>query len=227
MLDEKAETRREAEEIVTTGDESPDAGACKGWVEWCRCVAYDSFIAPLASSRNPPWYDARAVSIGLIVGFGIPVGAQFIALGLLRSLFRFNLITALAFSFVSNPFTMIPVYYGYYRFGAFVLGRNVTMDFSVFQQLLHPISNSAYFWDAVAAFANLGKEFLMSWGTAALILSVVFGIIGYVATYEIQQARCIRKAKKMGLEYEKFLEDLEEKFDRSQCSLPTSTRRNH
>ncbi len=221
MLEPKAETTREANESTAGADRGTESTAPKGWVEWCRCMAYDSLVAPLVSSRHPPWYDARGVSIGLVVGFGVPVGAQFIALGFLRSFLRFNLIIALGFSFVSNPLNMIPVYYGYYCLGAFILGKNTAMDFSVFRKLMHPISEYAYFWEATAAFANLGKEFLASWIVAAIILSVAFGIIGYLVTYKIQQIRCIRKAKKMGLEYEKFVQDLEERFRQTECSFPT------
>jgi hypothetical protein len=220
MLEQKAESIRKSNDGVAGADEGTGPTASKGWIEWCRCMAYDMFVAPLVSSRHPPWYDARGVSIGLIVGLGVPVGAQFITLGVLRSFLRFNLIIALGFSFVSNPFTMIPVYYGYYCLGAFVLGKSVAMDFSVFRKLLHPISNSTYFWEGMAAFANLSKEMLASWIVAAIILSVISGVTGYVVTHKIQKARCIRKAKKMGLEYEKFLQDLEEQFRQSQCSLP-------
>ena len=34
------------------------------------------FLAPLLSSSNPPWFDARGIAAGLAIGFGIPVGAR-------------------------------------------------------------------------------------------------------------------------------------------------------
>lgn len=209
MLEEKVEFIREAEESASGTPGGAGPVAPKGWVNWLRCKMYDVVVAPLMSSHHPPWYDARGASLGLVVGFAVPVGGQIIALGFLRSFFRFNLIIAVGFSLVSNPFNMIPLYYGYYCLGEFVLGRNVSMDLSVFQKLMHPISESTYFWEAMAAFGNLGKEFLTAWIVAAIILSVTSGIIGYVVTHRIQKARCIRKARKMGLEYEKLLQDLE------------------
>jgi len=221
MLEQKVEIIQKTDEGTAGAPKGAESTASKGWVEWFRCMAYDTFIAPLVSSLHPPWYDARGVSIGLVVGFAVPVGAQFVALAFLRSFLQFNLIIALGFSFVSNPFNMIPLYYGYYCLGAFVLGKNVAMDLSVFQKLMHPISESTYFWEAMAAFANLSKEFLTAWIVAAIILSVTSGIIGYVVTHRIQEARCTRKARKMGLEYEKFLQDLEEKFRQGEGSLPT------
>ncbi|MFH1115389.1 MAG: DUF2062 domain-containing protein [Pseudomonadota bacterium] len=223
MLEQKVEISEDTIHAAASADVSIGSTARKGWIERIRRMVYDSFITPLVSSRNPPWYDARAVSLGLVVGFAVPVGAQFIALGFLRSFLRFNFIVALGFSLVSNPFNMIPLYYGYYLLGAFVLGRNGTMDFSVFQKLMHPITDSTYFWEATVAFANLSMDFLVCWGVAALILSVTFGILGYMATYKIQQVRCSRKARKMGLKYEKFLQDLEDKLNRSPCSLPTGS----
>jgi uncharacterized protein len=210
MMEQDVESIPKAKESTAGAHEGAESPAYDGWVDWCRGTIRNSLVVPLIASRHPPWYDARGVSLGLAVGFGVPLGAQFIVLGLLRSLYRFNLIIALAFSFVSNPLTMIPVYYGYYRLGAFVLGKTTAMDFSVFRRLMSPISDSAYSWEATAAFANLGKDLLTTWIVAAIFLSVTFGIIGYAVTYKIQQMRCIRKARKMGLKYEEFLQDLEE-----------------
>lgn len=188
-----------------------------GAVDWCRKKAYDTFVAPLVFSRLPPWYDARGVSLGLIIGFGVPVGAQIVALGLLRSVSRFNFLIAIAFSFVCNPLNMIPLYYGYYRLGAYVMGCETGMDFAVFSMLMNPVTDSTYFWEAAAAFADLGTETLLAWFIAALILSVVFGILGYVVTFKIQHARCARRAAKMGIEYGKFLQQLEDQCCADEC----------
>ena len=217
---------------VESSNRTPDGSSANGAkappggvLEWCRCMAYDTFVAPLIFSRHPPWYDARGVSIGLAVGFGIPVGAQVITLGLVRSVYRFNFLVAVAFSFVCNPFNMIPLYYGYYRLGAYIMGTHAQMDFAVFNKLMNPVVGTTYFWEAIGEFAHLGQEVLAAWIVAALLLSIVFGIAGYVATYKIQHYRCVRRAETTGMDYENYLREMEAEIRSTECSGLSETGR--
>jgi uncharacterized protein (DUF2062 family) len=136
------------------------------------------------------------------------MGGHVLSLGLLRLALHFNFILALAVSTVVNPFTIIPLYYGYYWLGSLVLGRPVAMNFEVFQKIMNPVLDKGYFWEVHAAFIQLGWEILVRWAVAAAILAVVFGAIGYVITYRIQKKRCMKKAQVLGIQYEKYLEDL-------------------
>ncbi len=174
-------------------------------------------IDPLVFSRHPPWFDATGVSLGFAVGFGVPMGGHVVSLGLLRLAFRFNFILALAVSSIVNPFNIIPLYYGYYWLGSLVLRRPVAMDFEVFRRIMNPVLDKAFFWEVHAAFIQLGWEILVRWVVAAAILAVITGTLGYVITFRIQRNRSARKARRLGVQYEKYLEELEEnaRADRS------------
>ncbi|MBM3298804.1 MAG: DUF2062 domain-containing protein [Deltaproteobacteria bacterium] len=180
-----------------------------GWLRWCRNKLYETFVYPLAMSEHPPWYDARGVATGLAVGLGMPVTTHIATLALLRSLFRFNLVVAVAFSCVSNPFNMIPLYYGYYRLGCLVLGRSPSVSLEAFHGHMRPIMDSTYFWDTFAAFLDLGKEILAAWSVAAILLALIGGVTGYVVAYRLQVWRIRRRAHTMGLEYERLRSQLE------------------
>lgn len=180
-----------------------------GLIAWCRKKLYHYVLAPLILSKHPPWHDARGVGLGLAIGFGVPIGGQLIVLGLLRSILKFNFLVAVAVSFVSNPVGMIPLYYGYYRLGNLVLGESCGIDFTAFQRLMNPIMDSTYFWEAFTAFARLGRDILEAWAVAAGILSVGFGVLGYVVTHRIQSIRMRRRAQALGIKYENVLEQLE------------------
>lgn len=179
------------------------------WVRG-REIICKNVVDPLVFSRHPPWFDATGVSLGLVVGFGVPIGGHVLSLGLLRLAFRFNFILALAISSVVNPFDIIPLYYGYYWFGSLVLDRPVAMNFEVFRNIMNPILDKAYFWEAYAAFIQLGWEILVRWVAAAPILAAISGAVGYVITFRIQKKRCMRKAQVLGIQYDKYLEELEE-----------------
>lgn len=197
------------------GTESSEPGAQQGGAStglWARSrgMLRRNVLDPLVFSRHSPWFDATGVSVGFVVGFGVPIGGHVLSLGLLRLALRFNFILALAVSSVVNPFNIIPLYYGYYWLGSFVLGRPVAMNFEVFQKIMNPVLDKGYFWEVHAAFIQLGWEILVRWAVAAAILAVVSGTLGYVVTYRIQKKRCMRKAQMLGIQYEKYLEELEE-----------------
>jgi uncharacterized protein len=188
---------------------SPPASPKDGLIKRIRASFYENLVEPLVSSKNPPGFDARGVSFGLIVGFLAPIGTHFISLCLLRFVFRFHFGIAFAFTFVSNPLNVIPLYYGYYYMGSVLLGKPATLEFEGFEKLLSPVLSTTYFWEAVTAFAALGYEILLRWFVSAVVLSVVFGTLGYVVTYKIQVRRCKRAALRMGLNYEHYLEQIE------------------
>jgi len=183
----------------------------EGILGWCRRKAVDYFVSPLLKSSHPPWYDARGVSVGLAVGFAVPVGAQVAVLGVLRTVLRFNFVSAVAFSFVSNPFNMIPLYYGYYLLGSWVIGKHPHMDFCLFQKLMSPIVESGYFWEALGSFLELSREILTAWFVAAAILATVSSVLGYVITHRIQMARAKRRIGKLEERYERILQEFDEK----------------
>lgn len=188
---------------------APLAAVKQGLIRRIRVSFYQNLIEPLVSSKNSPSFDARGVSFGLIVGFLAPIGTHAIALCLLRFVFRFHFGIAFAFTFVSNPLNVVPLYYGYYYMGSRLLGKPVTLEFEGFEKLLSPVLSTTYFWEALSAFAALGYEVLLRWFVSAVVLSVVFGTLGYVVTYKIQVRRCKRAALRMGVDYAHYLEQLE------------------
>lgn len=179
------------------------------WQRWLRRL-YIWFVEPFVSSQNPPWFDARAVGIGFVVGFGIPVGGQCAAMALARVFIRYNVAIAFAVSFVTNPFTMIPMYYAYYYVGSLILGLEPTFTLEGFRLLMKPILNAGYFYESFGAFVSLSFDVLKRWFVTAAILASIFGPLGYLASYHYQINKCRRRAEKLGMTYEKLLKDLEE-----------------
>lgn len=168
-------------------------------------------IEPLLSSKNSPHFDALGVCSGLVIAFLIPVGGHLACLGLLRVVFRFNVIAAAAFTMVSNPFNMIPLYYGYYVLGSLIIGKPAQkLDFTSFEAIMNPIMNADHFWESLGAFMDLSQAFLVRWLIAAVMLSVVFGPLGYVITYRIQNRRIMDSARNLDGKYHSLAEKLKE-----------------
>ncbi|MDQ7783900.1 MAG: DUF2062 domain-containing protein [Desulfomonilaceae bacterium] len=173
------------------------------------------FIEPLIGSTNPPWFDARGIAVGLAVGFGVPVGAQLAVMGVLRAVFRYNTVVAFAFSWVNNPFTMIPMYYGYYYLGSLILDRPVALTGEMFREVMAPIVHADHFLQSIHQFMYLGCDILLRWGVTSFILATSSAVLGYVVGLRVQRAHCRRKAAHMGVTYDKLLAKMEQAMPRA------------
>lgn len=184
-----------------TGFLAVTRGIWAKWLTGLRRYLFEGFVG----SANPPWFDARGIAVGLAVGFGVPVGAQVVTLALLRALFRFNSVVAFAFTWVNNPFSIIPLYYGYYYLGAHLLNRPVAFTGETFRSLMVPILHADHFWQSLREFSSLGWDVLLCWSVTAALMAAISAILGYVIGLVVQRAHCRRKAVEMGITYEKLL----------------------
>ena len=150
------------------------------------------FVDPFVSSKNPPWFDALGVAVGLFVGLGIPLGVQMLLLGLSRLCIRFNAALAFACTCVNNPLSVIPMYYGYYCLGSRILGKPVTVTPEGFRAMLGPVTQAGYFWESLHSFLYLGRDILMRWSVGAIVVATVVAIVGGLVCYNVQRVRYSR-----------------------------------
>ena len=145
-------------------------------------------------SENPPWFDARGAAIGLLVGFGFPLGLQWISLGLIRLCFKFNVVLALALTWVNNPLTVAPMYYGYYLLGSILTGRVSNVNADAFAKLMAPLYEAGSFLESLDSLTQIGSDIMIKWAIGATITGVVSGILGYIFTYLIQVHRAGKRS---------------------------------
>ncbi|MEW6352403.1 MAG: DUF2062 domain-containing protein [Thermodesulfobacteriota bacterium] len=172
-------------------------------------------VAPFVRSTNPPGFDALGVAVGLFVGLGIPFGMQMAGLGVLRLLLAFNSVLAFLFTWVANPFTLVPLYYGYYRLGCFLLRESVPITREAFLDLLRPLGEAGYFWQSLGRFGELGWDILVRWSLGALLVAPSAAILAYIAAYCLMSFRARRRAQRMGLSYEQLIRAAREQTRRS------------
>ena len=104
---------------------------------------------------------SKAVLIGLFIAF-IPMPMQMLLVLAMMPFFKFNVPIGLAMCWLSNPFTMPPMYYMEYMTGSFILGSeplNVEMTLEWFSKNLDNIFIDLY--------------------TGTLIFAVVGSVSGY------------------------------------------------
>lgn len=175
--------------------------------QWGRLLKL-KLIVPILRLKHPPEYKARGVAIGLAWAMTPLVGIQ-MWLVLMTWLFlkkvchwHFSLGLAIAWTWVTNVFTLPPVYYMFYATGQWMRSRDV----GAYQQLKQLISDTFLsdlgFWEQwVLFFKLLLKDWGLSMAIGCIPWAVFFGFLGYYLTYRFEKKR---EEKRLLKEQRKF-----------------------
>lgn len=154
-----------------------------------RRILLRKLIAPLTRGQHPPEYTARGTAVGLAVAFTPSVGVQMPAVLLLWVLIRylkpvweFNLVVAIAWTWLTNLFTMAPLYYVFLVTGRSLMGRwDKLRGFDVFQEKLNDsLAVDANPLESIWVYMiNLFEQFGLPMWIGSIPWALVFGWVGY------------------------------------------------
>lgn len=103
-------------------------------------------IRPVLTINDSPHSVALGVTLGIWVAFTPTVGIQIPIVLVLGTLIKANRVIAVALTWISNLFTMVPLYYLYYLLGLVVLGRD-GITYAELEALMEDQDSSA--WDTI------------------------------------------------------------------------------
>nr|MDQ3333366.1 DUF2062 domain-containing protein [Planctomycetota bacterium] len=133
------------------------------------------------SLDDTPHHIALGTAVGMFIGLTPTVGIQMIlaiaVYYLCLPFFRFNCKAALVTVYVSNPVTMLPLYWFDYRVGQIFFGGDVTKD-----QLNEILTYDGFaeWWQAIwTLFVELGWTMLAG--------SLIVGAVGGAITYPVMR----------------------------------------
>ncbi len=166
-------------------------------------LIYYRLIIPMRREAGDPKFIAYGVLIGIIVGLTPTVGVQmplcFICWWLSKKLFNFHfsLIISIAWSWLSNPASMIPLYFLYYQTGQLILnlGNGNNVGFDKFNQLFANADLSGmegafnfllFLWDQIGISIWIG----------CIPYAIIFSLIGYYMSIAIIKRYKSRKKRK-------------------------------
>ena len=146
-------------------------------------------LIPILRGRHSPDYTARGVFWGLVVAMtplvGIQMGIVFAIWLVARKLgprHDFNVVVAIAWTWLTNVFTVPPIYYGFLVTGRLMLGHwDALPDFDQFTAQLHAVlaTDAGWFtslWLIVWRIAEI-------WGLPMLLGCVPWAILSSVLGY--------------------------------------------
>jgi uncharacterized protein (DUF2062 family) len=104
---------------------------------------------------------------------------------------EFNLPLAIALTWISNPFTMLPLYFGYYYLGALFIPGYEPRGWMEFSELLQPLTEVSgllgslnemglYFDNLCGVLTGIGDQVLIPLCLGSLMVALPFTVGAYV-----------------------------------------------
>lgn len=161
-------------------------------------------IIPLLRSEKPSQYKAKGVAVGVAWALTPLVGVQMWLVFITWLIWKkinsegFSLTLALAWTWITNVFTMVPVYYVFYVTGQLLRGN--FEDINGYDKLRSIINNTFLAeYDFLEKWGLFLKLLLKDWGVSMIIGCLPWVVIGYISGYyftmAFEQARMNRKMK--------------------------------
>jgi len=163
-------------------------------------------VVPLLRSPHPADFKARGVAVGMGWAMTPLVGIQMTLVMITWVFFKkvlkkdFSIPLALAYTWVTNVFTMLPIYYIFYVTGQLILGHwDDISGYAQLQGILHDtfMTNLSFSEQWLLFF----KLLLQDWGIAMVIGCVPWALAGiwisYVLTMQFEHVREERKKKRL------------------------------
>ncbi len=118
---------------------------------------------------------ALSIALGVFVGFFMPIGLQTVVVVPLALFFQCNIILAAGATLVSNPVTVLPIYYVAIQIGNFLTGIDISWDY-IRDIVLNP---------SMERFLTVGAEGAAVFFTGSFVLGIVFAIPVYLLSDKI------------------------------------------
>ena len=155
-----------------------------------------NFVEPVMRAQGSPKSIARGAALGTWVTLTPTVGIQMFLTTVAALPLRANLPIAIALVWLSNPLTIIPMYYGYYWIGALLLAEprlGYRELGHIFAELFRSLEHGGF----LDSLRSLGSDVLWP----LLLGSLVIATLATIPTYHLslrwalrREARRIREA---------------------------------
>lgn len=187
------------------------------WFENIKRLIKKQLVVPILRSPHPPEHTALGVAIGTMWAMTPLVGIQMWLVSMTWFFYKkvlkksFSLPLGLAFTWLTNVFTMIPMYYVFYVTGQMIMGH---WDSISGYSHLHTILHETFMSDLgfVEEWLLFFKLLLEDWGLAMIIGCLPWMVIGYwlgnKLTLQFLKDYHILREKRRLAKLQKHLEEL-------------------
>ena len=158
----------------------------------------NKFVQRILHINDTPEAIALVASVGMFLGMTPTVGLQMIIMIIVGTVIRANRIAGVAMVYISNPLTVVPIYWLDYLVGSTLLdSRSLTYD--GFRETCRAFMGEwdvAGLWTATLGFVLAQTDVAVAMAVGGVVLGVVFAIPVYPLTLRLVLAYRRHKAKK-------------------------------
>ena len=172
-----------------------------------KYLLYKKLIRPITRSEGSIRQVSWGVGIGVFFALTPTVGIQMYAVALIWALCRyihnthFNLPVAIAMVWISNPLTMIPLYYLFLVSGYAFLETQEKLSFALFEKELSSFSQMESAWDSIV---EATRFLIIDLGWPMVVGSLFFAIPGAILSYWIT-AYLLKRYRLQRLKHRQFV----------------------
>ena len=169
----------------------------------------DKFINPVLHSTAPVPEVSLGVAVGVFLGLTPTVGVQMYLVAMFWTIYRyvfnkrFNLPVGVAMVWISNPLTMVPLYYLFLLTGYWLMDTKNVLSYELFKENITRVFEA----DGTIQMIIKGTQFLIvDLGWPMIVGSIVYAVPGFLISYflsfHLVTSHRKIKARLAGIEYE-------------------------
>ena len=167
-----------------------------------RAFIYRNFIHPILKINDTAESIALGTAMGLVIAMTPTVGIQMVLVIILGTIVRANRFAGIVMVYLSNPFTMIPIYWLDYWVGAQVMGipriskETFEASFTTFGDIL----GDGGIWAALSFLMELKLQIVVPMFLGGTLVGLLLAAPAYPLTLGIVRAHQRRKSHKKALQ---------------------------
>ncbi len=158
----------------------------------------NKYVQRILHINDTPEAIALGAAVGMFLGMTPTVGIQMVLMVIVGTVIRANRIAGVAMVYISNPFTVLPIYWLDYLVGSTLLdSRSLTYDgFRETCKVFMSEWSIAGLWPATLGFMSAQTDIAVALVVGGVVLGAVFAIPVYPLTLQLVLAYRRHKAKK-------------------------------
>jgi len=176
-----------------------------------RVLIHERIILPITASNAPVAQLSWGVAVGMFVGLTPTMGVQMYLAAMIWAVsryilqFPFNLPVAVALVWITNPITVVPIYYVFLATGSLLLQNGEALNYAHFAESFERIAALESAWDSIVE----GTRFLLvdlGWPmvVGGLAYAIPGAILGYFLTFRLVTRHRRQKALAANMGYEQW-----------------------
>jgi uncharacterized protein (DUF2062 family) len=168
---------------------------------------FKRLLRHIVEQKDTPESIALGLAVGTFIALTPTMGFQVVLAAITTTICRANRLAAIAAVYITNPFTMIPIYGSTYLVGAWIL--NYSPNRELFEQAL----NVEGLWNKLfAMLGGLGRDIILPLWVGGVVLGLVVAIPVYPLARRLIQGHRVVQAHKRREKLQRERDALEEEM---------------